>query len=109
MLPVFSQIAHSPFTARSLRPMVASRDNEGMSNATNSTEPERLALPAVEVAKLLGISERHAWALNSSGRLPRPVHLGRAVRWNLAELRAWLDANCPERSRWEAMRKGAEV
>ena len=73
-----------------------------MSTQTNSPESERLALPAVEVAKLLGISERHLWALNSSGRLPRPVRLGRACRWNLAELRAWLDASCPERSRWEA-------
>ena len=80
-----------------------------MSTQTNSPESERLALPAVEVAKLLGISERHLWALNSSGRLPRPVRLGRACRWNLAELRAWLDASCPERSRWETMRKGVEA
>ena len=80
-----------------------------MSTATNPTELDRLALPAAEVAKLLGISERHVWALNSSGRLPRPVRLGRAVRWNLAELCAWLDANCPERSRWEAMWNGGEA
>ena len=74
-----------------------------MSTTPNLPELSCLALPAAEVAKLLGISERHLWALNSSGRLPRPVRLGRAVRWNLSELRAWLDAGCPERSRWEAM------
>ena len=79
-----------------------------MSTERSLLEPDRLALSAAEVAKLLGISERHLWALNSSGRLPRPVRLGRAVRWNLAELRGWLDAGCPERSRWEAMRKGGE-
>ena len=83
--------------------------NVSMSIKPNVVEQQRLALPAVEVAKLLGISERHLWALNSSGRLPRPVRLGRAVRWNLAELRAWLDASCPERSRWETMRKEVEA
>ena len=44
-----------------------------MSNERNLPEPERLALPAAEVAKLLGISERHLWALNSSGRIFRPL------------------------------------
>jgi prophage regulatory protein len=54
-------------------------------------ETERLALSAADVAKLLGISERHLLALHSSGRVPRPIRLGRAVRWNAAELSAWLD------------------
>ena len=62
---------------------------------------EALALPASEVAGLLGISERHLWTLHSSGRLPRPVKLGRSVRWNRRELQEWLDAGCPSRDRWE--------
>jgi len=65
----------------------------------------QLALSAAEVAKLLGVSERHVWALHSSGRLPRPIRLGRAVRWNVAELQAWLDAGAPERFRWETLRQ----
>jgi predicted DNA-binding transcriptional regulator AlpA len=68
------------------------------------TEPNPLALAAADVAKMLGISERHLWALNSSGRLPRPLRLGRAVRWPVEELREWLAAGAPERSRWENMR-----
>ena len=62
---------------------------------------ERIGLDAEEVATLLGVSERHLWTLNSSGRLPRPVRLGRAVRWNAPELREWLAAGCPQRSDWE--------
>ncbi len=73
--------------------------------ATPHPETERLALAAADVAKLLGISERHLWALHSSGRVPRPIRLGRAVRWNAAELSAWLDAGAPERDKWEAMRR----
>jgi excisionase family DNA binding protein len=76
-----------------------------MSTKTNTSEEKRLALPASEVAKLLGISERHLWAMNASGRVPRPIRFGRAVRWNRADLEAWLDADAPERSVWEAMRK----
>jgi predicted DNA-binding transcriptional regulator AlpA len=67
-----------------------------------------LALPAAEVAKLLGISERHLWAMHSTGRLgPRPIALGRAKRWRIDELRAWLDAGAPSRDKWLAMRESA--
>jgi predicted DNA-binding transcriptional regulator AlpA len=69
-----------------------------------AVEPEPLAIDAADVGKLLGVSERHVWSMNSRGRLPRPIRLGRAVRWRVAELQAWLAAGCPERSRWEAMR-----
>jgi len=69
--------------------------------------PRSLALAAADVARLLNISQRHLWALHSSGRLgPLPVRLGRAVRWNAAELAAWMDADAPPRDRWLAMRRG---
>jgi predicted DNA-binding transcriptional regulator AlpA len=68
-------------------------------------EPAPLAIDAADVGKLLSVSERHVWGMNSRGRLPRPIRLGRAVRWRVAELQAWLAAGCPERSRWEAMRE----
>ena len=77
-----------------------------MNNTTHLESSERLAVPARQVAKLLSISERHVWALDSSGRLPRPSRLGRAVRWNVDELRRWQDAGCPARDEWERI-KGA--
>ncbi len=79
-----------------------------MSTTNHFDASQRLALPAADVAKMRGISERHLWALNSSGRLPRPVRFGRAVRWPVAELKAWLAAGAPERSRWETMREEAK-
>jgi excisionase family DNA binding protein len=79
-------------------PAVAQVDNYDASS-------ERLALPAVDVAKLLGISKRHVSALNATGRIPRPVRLGRAVRWRAHEIRDWLAAGAPSRERWESMRK----
>jgi len=64
----------------------------------------RLALSADEVAVLLGISRAHVWKLASTGRLPKPVRLGRAVRWDRKNLEAWLAAGAPSRDRWESER-----
>ena len=75
-----------------------------MCRTPNHTESKCLALSAREVAKLLNVSQRHVWALNASGRMPRPVHLGRAVRWNRSELEAWLDSGCPARDAWELLK-----
>ena len=61
----------------------------------------RLALSADEVAALLGISRVHVWKLASTGRLPKPVRLGRAVRWDRKNLEAWLAAGAPTSDRWE--------
>lgn len=72
------------------------------SNARTSQIP-KLAPSAQEVARLLGISRAHVWRMHSSGRLPKPVRLGRAVRWGRAEIEGWLAAGAPTRERWEAM------
>lgn len=75
--------------------------NAGMSTSAHDAELERLALPAADVAKLLGISERHLWSMHSTGRLgPRPIALGRAKRWRVDEIRAWLAAGAPSRDKW---------
>ena len=65
---------------------------------------DRLAYSADEVASVLGISRAHVWKLASSGRLPKPIRLGRAVRWPRKDLEEWLAAGAPPRDRWEAMR-----
>ena len=76
----------------------------GMSMAKNTHESERLALSVADVAELLDVSQRHVWKLNARGGLPAPVRLGRSVRWNRAELVAWLNAGCPARVEWESMK-----
>ena len=75
-----------------------------MSNSKNVDATQCLAIPADAVARLLGISPRHVWGLNASDRLPRPIRLGRSVRWNRAELEAWLAAGGPRRDEWERIK-----
>ena len=64
-----------------------------------------LLLTLKQVAELLSVSERHVHKLNSSGRLPRPVRLGRSVRWRRVELESWVEAGSPDRARWETINK----
>ncbi|MBT5409679.1 MAG: helix-turn-helix domain-containing protein [Phycisphaerae bacterium] len=63
----------------------------------------QISIPASKVAELLAISERHVRKLNSEGRIPRPINLGRCVRWNVAELHRWQAAGAPNRELWEDM------
>jgi predicted DNA-binding transcriptional regulator AlpA len=63
-----------------------------MSKNTSTHESERLALTVRDVAGLLGISERHVWKLHSTSRLPRPIRLGRSVRWLRRDIEAALEA-----------------
>jgi len=78
-----------------------------MSNLQNSPAPECLVATAAEVAKLLGISERHLWACHADGRLgPRPLSFGRAKRWRVAEIHAWVAAGAPPRELWNTAQAG---
>ena len=66
---------------------------------------EPLLLSSVEAAKTLGISVRLLQSLNSSGRLPMPVRLGRRTLWAADELRAWVAAGAPSREKWVQIRR----
>ncbi len=64
-----------------------------------------IALDAKRLAEVLGLSVRTIRRLDSAGKLPRPVHIGGAVRWRLEEINAWLAAGCPDRQQWESTRQ----
>jgi len=76
---------------------------EPVRNGEN-TEPA-LLLSAVKTAELLGIGRTSLYALHSSGRLPMPVRLNHRVLWCRAELEDWTKAGCPDRERWELIKK----
>jgi predicted DNA-binding transcriptional regulator AlpA len=62
-----------------------------------------LAVSAKDLAKMLAVSIRQVWRLNSAGKLPRPVRLGGSVRWRRDEIVAFVAAGCPDRKVWEAV------
>lgn len=63
-----------------------------------------LLLSAADLARELRVSIRTLRAWDAAGRIPRPIRLGHAVRWERAELVRWLAAGGPLRVEWEAMR-----
>lgn len=65
-----------------------------------------IAVDAACLAQMLGLSVRTIRRLDAAGKLPRPIKIGGAVRWRRAEIELWLEADCPDRQRWESVRAG---
>lgn len=62
-------------------------------------------IPIEAVAALLTVGLATAKRMHAAGKLPCPVRLGgRVVRWDVVELHRWIDAGCPSRERWLAIR-----
>ena len=59
-----------------------------------------LLINSREAAKLLKISQRTLWQWHSTGEMPPPIRIGRAVRWALEVLKKWVDAGCPVDPKW---------
>jgi excisionase family DNA binding protein len=64
-------------------------------NQTQAKSPSRL-LSVESVAELLDVSKRHVYRLSDAGRMPRPIKLGGAVRWDAAAIADWIAAGCPQ-------------
>lgn len=75
-----------------------------MHTAKNITVPhvEPLLVDVKALARMLSTSVRSVWRMNSGGKLPRPVRVGRSVRWNVETIREWIRQCCPNRESFEA-------
>ena len=67
-------------------------------------DPVRSVLSAADLAQQFKVSIRHIRRLDATGQLPRPVRIGRLVRWLSAEIDAWLQAGAPDQRTWEQMK-----
>ena len=61
-------------------------------------------LSAEAVGKMLSLSRRQIFRLNSSGKIPVPIRIGGAVRWSEQTIRCWLSYGAPDRKTFEAMK-----
>jgi len=68
-----------------------------------------LLLTSDGLARLLNISKRTLMRLRSVGKLPRPIQLGRLVRWRTTEVHEWVEAGCPALAIWEPPVAGARA
>lgn len=60
----------------------------------------RLLLSTGEAAEVCGVSLRTWRSWDAAGLVPAPLRIGRSCFWRTAELRAWVNAGCPRRDRW---------
>lgn len=60
---------------------------------TQSSEAKLVDINTVAV--MLGVSARMVWRLRDSGRMPKPVIIGRLVRWRSDAIEEWIQAGCP--------------
>ena len=65
-----------------------------------ASEVESALWNDVILASKLRVSRSMVHKLNSAGKLPAPVRLGRCLRWRADEINAWLADGCPSRSEW---------
>ena len=62
-------------------------------------------LSAEAVGKMLSLSRRQIFRLNSSGKIPAPIRIGGAVRWSETTISEWLAAGAPDRKTFEALQQ----
>ena len=72
-------------------------------NSPNLTAADFASQPVLldvhSVSKLLACSARHVYRLADAGKMPRPLKLGKLVRWPRGKLEDWVAKGCPPKSR----------
>ena len=58
----------------------------------NNTPTPALLLTPPQAAEALAISPRKLWGMTASGEIPH-VRIGRSVRYQVDDLRDWIEAN----------------
>ena len=82
-------------------------DNRAIDNTAKdifTCQVEPLLLRAKEAAGLCGLAVSTWYELKSAGRLPPSIKLGKARLWRMDVLRKWVDMDCPNIDRFEAMK-----
>lgn len=58
-------------------------------------EPAVELLTIQEIAALTKLCPRTLRKLKATGRMPKAVKLGAAVRWRASDIRFWVEVGCP--------------
>lgn len=88
-----------PFV-EAIEPITATQSGPARKEKTSSDSVSKL-IDAAEVSHLLGLSARTVWRLKDAGKIPKPVAIGRMVRWRKDEIDQWITEGCPPVVRWK--------
>jgi predicted DNA-binding transcriptional regulator AlpA len=71
-------------------------------DATNGLQPALMT--AAELAAEMQITERTIRRLSLRGKIgPKPLQIGRAIRYRRDEVARWFACGCPDRDTWRGM------
>ena len=62
----------------------------------SSDLPRPLLISASDFARMLQVSDRTLWRLQSAGKLPPVIRIGGSTRWRLLEVEEWIAGGCPK-------------
>jgi predicted DNA-binding transcriptional regulator AlpA len=66
-----------------------------VTDTSKPDEPQSELVDVNAVAALIGASARTVRRLADWGRMPRPISLGRMVRWQRSVIEEWIREGCP--------------
>lgn len=69
-----------------------------MTTTSKTVAPGPELLDVRGVAGEMNVSTAHVRRLAAAGRMPRPIKLGRILRWSRTAISAWLASGCPPQS-----------
>ena len=75
-----------------------------MSNATltkpriAAVEPALLRRP--DAARMMGMGQSTLDRHDAAGLVPEAKKIGGVKAWSVLEIRAWIEAGCPDRAKW---------
>jgi predicted DNA-binding transcriptional regulator AlpA len=101
----FSRSRMIPYTSNFTALAPSAPPPGGRSPTATAGAMPALLIDAREAARLCGVCRAHWLRMQSAGRVPAPVRLGRRTLWRAAELAAWTEANCPGRDVWETLKE----
>ena len=68
-------------------------------SVTDSPKSKKRLGTVDDVATMCSIAAETVRRLTDRGAMPKPVRLGRAVRYRLNEIEAWISDGCPNMSK----------
>ncbi|QDU62847.1 hypothetical protein Pan216_37190 [Planctomycetes bacterium Pan216] len=77
--------------------------------AEATLSPTIIMVRAPEAARLVGVSLRKWWVMDSSGACPAPVRLGRSKHWLVEDLKSWASLGCPPREEFQARKQANQA
>lgn len=83
------------------------RKNERLKSSRNAIfggeqppDDQGLLIGYREAGNLLNVSAKTVERMHTSGQMPPPIRIGRAVRWSLEVLKKWVETGCQIDPTW---------